>query len=233
MNRKIFSYALLAALLLCGTALFAQSGSDFRFNLNDDFTAITITGYTGSATVVNIPAEIDGIPVREIWYQAFYSNSRITQVTIPENVTNIAYEAFRRCTNLTAVSFPSSLTSIGEVAFRGCTKLTTVRLPSGLTSINSETFAECTNLTTLSLPSGLASIDEVAFYGCTKLTTVSLPGSLMSISSGAFADCGSLVSIILEEGARIDFEHQNAFQGCKPDVRSQMALKRAGYTGTF
>src|SRR5688572_1000753 len=50
-------------------------------------------------------------------------------------VTRIEFEAFDRCTGLTNVTIPNSVTNIGRYAFRYCTSLTNVILGSSVATI--------------------------------------------------------------------------------------------------
>lgn len=74
---------------------------DFTF----DATTGTIKKYNGNDAVVNIPSEINGIPVETIGNAAFQDNTTITSVTIPASVTEIGSNAFAGCTNLTSVNY--------------------------------------------------------------------------------------------------------------------------------
>lgn len=78
-----------------------------------------------------------------IGYQAFYSCSSLTSVTIPNSVTSIGIWAFEGCRGLTSVDIPNSVTSIGEMAFRGCSGLTSVTIPNSVTSIGEDAFRSC------------------------------------------------------------------------------------------
>jgi hypothetical protein len=75
-------------LLVVPVAVRAQ----FTYTTNDDNT-ITITGYTGSNGVVVIPDMTNGYPVTSIGSQAFVY-SKLTEVTIPDSVSDIGDEAF-------------------------------------------------------------------------------------------------------------------------------------------
>ena len=59
----------------------------------------------------------------------FVSNSIITEVTIPNSVTNIGSYAFQNCGGLASIDIPNSVTNIGGYAFSGCSGLTSIIIP--------------------------------------------------------------------------------------------------------
>ncbi|MBR1891640.1 MAG: leucine-rich repeat domain-containing protein, partial [Clostridia bacterium] len=50
----------------------------------------------------------------------------VTDLVIPDGVTNIGNYAFQHCSSLTSIVIPASVTSIGSYAFDGCSRLTSV-----------------------------------------------------------------------------------------------------------
>lgn len=48
------------------------------------------------------------------------SEGNLTEITIPEGVTEIPEQSFMGCSKLTRVELPDSLRSIGEDAFASC-----------------------------------------------------------------------------------------------------------------
>ena len=48
----------------------------------------------------------------------------MTEITIPDSVTEIGGGAFERCSSLTEITIPDSVTKIGDSAFSGCSSLT-------------------------------------------------------------------------------------------------------------
>ena len=120
-KHTLIQLCLLVALLLALlTAVLAQ----FTYTTNADDT-LTITGYTGSNGVVTIPSTIAGLPVTSIGDWAFYATS-VTNVLIPDSVTNIGDGAFFDCQSLTNVTIGNSVTSIGDWTFAFCPSLTSV-----------------------------------------------------------------------------------------------------------
>ena len=97
--------------------------SDVVYTYTVENNAITITGYSGTATELSIPSAIDGLPVVTIGREAF-KNSALTKVTIPESVSKIDWFAFYGSGMLECVVIPSSVTKIEYGVFDGCSRLT-------------------------------------------------------------------------------------------------------------
>lgn len=67
-----------------------EYGDYLYYETNSDGTEITITECDTSASgALDIPAQINGLPVTAIGYEAFYGCSGLTSVTIPDGVTSI------------------------------------------------------------------------------------------------------------------------------------------------
>ena len=148
---------------------------DFEFILNN--TAVVVISYKGTASDVTIPSRYKGKPVTVIDPVAFYNNSAVTSVTIPDSVTAIPDYAFGFCSQLTNISIPNSVTFIGFSAFNSCTSLKSITLPSSLSTIQSYAFYNCGNLKTIRIPVSVTSIGNCAFDVCPSLMTVTYPGS--------------------------------------------------------
>ena len=148
---------------------------DFEFILNN--TAVIVIRYKGTAADVTIPSRYKGKPVTVIDHTAFYNNSAVTSVTIPDSVTAIPDYAFGFCSQLTNISIPNSVTFIGFSAFNSCTSLKSITLPSSLSTIQSYAFYNCGNLKTIRIPVSVTSIGNYAFDVCPSLMTVTYPGS--------------------------------------------------------
>ena len=152
--------------------------------------------YLNGALVTDLVIPED---VSEIKSYAFSGGSCITSVTIPESVTSIGGGAFEGCSSLASVTIPESVTSIGGGAFKGCSSLASVTIPEGVTSIGNSAFYGCSSLTSVTIPEGVTSIGDYAFEDCSSLASVTIPESVTSIGSSAFWNCSSLASVTIPE----------------------------------
>lgn len=58
---------------------------------------------------------------------AFFGNTYLTQVVLPESITSVQEAAFRGCSNMTYLEVGSNVTSMGEGAFISCSSLKTIK----------------------------------------------------------------------------------------------------------
>ena len=100
----------------------------FHYKIEDG--GATITGYEGSATLVEIPPLLDGYAVKKIGERAFEGNAALAAVVIPDGVEAIDWFAFYDCSSLLDITLPSTVTSIGHAVFDGCAHVT-VSCPAG------------------------------------------------------------------------------------------------------
>ena len=160
----------------------------------------TITGYTGGSTTLNIPSYLGGYKVKSIGQSAFYNDSKIITLTIPNSVTEIGNNAFKNCVKLTTVSIGNSVDSMGYDVFSGCTSLTKVVIANGTTIIGSYAFDGCTSLKSVTIPNTVTKIKNSAFNNCKSLTNISIPNSVKEIWGSAFSNCTNLSTLSLGNG---------------------------------
>lgn len=158
---------------------------DFAYKLYSDG-HIEITKYNGNDTTVSVPSEIDGHPVTLIGEKAFYGNTALTEVTIPNSVKFIGSNAFSHCSALETVNLPESIKSLSSGLFSYCTSLKNVTIPSSVTNIGYNAFYHCFSLTDISIPESVTSINSQAFDWCPSLKQVNIPKSVKSIGAKAF-----------------------------------------------
>lgn len=123
-----------------------------------------------SLTHLNMSADVVTIPEYIFW-----GCTGLTEVTIPEHVTQIGGRAFCDCSNLTVIKFDARecvttgskagsafvgtqisnvvfgpyVNKIPDYAFEGCSTLSEITIPEQVTSIGAAAFSNCPNLTTV------------------------------------------------------------------------------------
>lgn len=153
--------------------------------------------YQGKATKLHIINHIENISER-----AFYGNTTIKTIYIPESVKYIGQSTFEGCIALTDVRLfggDNVLESISDRAFFGCISLTLFNfsLADNLTYIGKEAFSGCTNYFNLFVPASLDTLGEYSFYNTgLKTITFSEGSKLTTISNYAFASNSVLTSVI-------------------------------------
>lgn len=192
-------FALISCIWLgAGDAWAAEFG---LFSYQADETSVTITDYPTEATgPVEIPAEIEGLPVTAIGPQAFALCAGVSSVTIPSSVTSIGSQAFLNCTALDSVEIPSSITDIGSGAFFSCIGLTSVTVPAGVTVLSDSIFNSCRGLTDVMILGNVTSVGNSAFESCSGLTTLVIPATVTSVGTSAFSFCTGLTSMEIPSG---------------------------------
>lgn len=157
-------------------------------------------------------------------------------VVVPDGITVIAYRAFADAgvKDVTEIELPESVTEIGEYAFVGCVALTSIQLGGNVKIIGARAFANLMSLKTAVLPDGLEKIGDEAFMGtalCTEVTDedgvrisddgYTIPDSVTEIGSAAFYGVNSLTVINL--GSGLVSIGANAFNTLKQGSSAQYA----------
>lgn len=196
---------------------------------------IEISDCEYSAETVEIPAEIDGVPVTSIRYNAFCYCSDLTSIVIPNSVTNIGERAFFGCTGLISVEIPDSVTSIEYGAFYGCTGLISIEIPDSVAIIGGQAFYGTSWLEEkrkenpfvivneilidgytcsgdVIIPDSVTIIGNDAFRNCSSLTSINIPDNVTSIANSAFYDCTNLKSIVIPDS--VTSIGNSVFVGC-------------------
>ena len=102
-----------------------ETGDELVFTYRPENGKAIVTGYTGTSTLVTIPATLDGYPVVAIGERAF-EGQKIAAVMLPDGLEAIGWFAFYGCEQLIDVSIPTSVTSIGYAVFDGCESVSIV-----------------------------------------------------------------------------------------------------------
>ena len=125
-------------------------------------------------------------------HNLYLNGELITDLYIPESVSEIKKYAFWGCSGLTSVTIPNSVTKIGDHAFDDCDGLKYVRISSleswckinfGNWSSNPLSYAHNLYLNgelvkDLVIPETISGIKQYAFEDCSGLTSVTIPNSV-------------------------------------------------------
>lgn len=183
--------------------------------LNDDFIYdvyvdhVSISSYRGNSDTMEIPAEIDGIPVTVL--SGIYQTG-ITSVTLPEGLLAIKEPAFWNCAALTEVQLPASLKHLELGAFSGCPALETLSIPAGVESIDLFGYMEGERpalrvaadnpyFTTVDGILFDKAMETLLYFPSDWAGAYSVPESVKSIEAEAFSG-STLTQVTLPEGLR-------------------------------
>ncbi|MDD5923497.1 MAG: leucine-rich repeat domain-containing protein [Clostridia bacterium] len=164
---------------------------DFKYEKNSDYAIIT--RYNGTGGNVEIPSELDGLPVQEIGDSAFENCDTVTSVTMPDSIEKIGERAFYNCYSLADIHVPDSVKECGSFAFKNTTwyennlddfviigdgvlvaykgKSNNVDVPVGVKKIG-DAFYDSFNIVSINIPSTVEEISDGAFYACTLMKSI-------------------------------------------------------------
>ena len=148
--RNITEITIPASIRAIGDSAFSDCSSLSRVNISD-LSAWCRIDFDGAAT----PTQHTG---------GLYLNGvEITELTIPEDITEIKPYSFYGCTSLTSVKLHEGITRVGASAFDGCDGLTEITVPASVTfldyyAFNSKNLATATILSTTPCELGYKSV---------------------------------------------------------------------------
>ena len=216
----------------------ASEGLAFFSNGNGTCSLSDIGSCTDTDIV--IPAvSPNGDMVIEISTNAFYRNTKITSVVIPEGVTTIKDSAFSYCTALTNVSIPNSVISIGKTrageygsAFSGCDNLNGNTYDNAIYLGNENNpYLWCykaidKSIENVQLHENTCGIMSVAFHSCKSLDNVIIPDQVIFIGCEAFGSCSNMKNVTMSRNVMTIGSHAFASSGITtmelPDTVSEI-----------
>ncbi len=176
----------------------------------------TVTSCDKKAVSVTIPATVTKggktYKVTAIGDNAFYSNTKLLEVFISDNVKTIGSFAFTKCTGLETVVIGDGCTTLGGSAFYGCAKLVNLTLGAKVQYIGSYVFSNCYSLKNVVLSDVVTSLGSEVFNKCYALESVTIGNNVTTINKNMFYNCNKLKTITL--GAKVNTVHYYAFVGC-------------------
>ncbi len=153
---------------------------------------------------------------------AFYGNN-ITDLVVPENVTEIAYAAFAGSNSLKTIDLPDTIEKVGGRAFHWSPwynqqsndwvyvddvalygykgdiwTATAPQIPEGILVLGDYSMENST-FNAIALPDTLRTIGEYAFHDNKNLKALHIPENVKNIYANAFEGCDSLTALTVDE----------------------------------
>ena len=202
---KKLKWALMAVAVAGSLLLFSKPRIFYEQADDGYYVRFYVYGLT-NMTTATIPDTYQGEKVVGLRGNTFSNMPFLSEVTLPDSITEIRGQAFKNCRSLESVTLPEHLTYLGGEAFYHCSSLEEVNLPAGLTEIRGNTFEECSSLLRIEIPDNVTRIGGHAFYGNTSLeeVVISPDSKLQQIGSSAFRCCDSLREITLPRGVSVN-----------------------------
>ena len=169
-----------------GRLAFASSSNLQAVYISDLFAWCKITFGAGNANPLAYAGDL------------YLNGQLLTNLVIPEGITEINTYAFVKCTSITSLTIPESVAAIGNAPFTGCSNLQTVYwnatncTQSG--SSSSSAFSNCTSLTKVVIGEKVEELPNYAFYNCESLQTLTFEGNsqLKRVGRSALTGCTNL-----------------------------------------
>lgn len=171
------------------------------------FIAAKLTSITWGHHITQIPEDA-------------FSQTLLTSVIIPKEITTIGANAFGHSPKLTSISFQNEGLE-GEMtlengAFAFCTSLRSVTIPGSVKTIGQNAFRGCTSLTEVHLQSGVEVIGAYAFSGCAALSgDLTIPETVKRVNESAFQDCpfGGTLTMKAQRQTEVGYDLGSVFHG--------------------
>ena len=214
--RKIYAIILLFLSSLLATSAKAYdfyadcaTGQTLCYTITSDTLPYTVKVVRSIFSVsgdIEIPESVESnsieYSVTAVGDSAFFYDSDVTSVIIPNTVTVIGSYAFHGCELLQSVTFPNSLTAIGDYAISYCYALgPSITIPENVTSIGRSAFIYCRELTTVNFNAtnctNIGSSSYYAFGNCSAFSTLNIGDNVINIPAYAFYNCHSLSTVAI------------------------------------
>ena len=191
-----------------GSGAFAGCNGITSINIPESVTDVGNSAFVGCARLTSVVwnakrcnTEYNGT------YTPFYSyygsgDNPITSFTFGDNVESIPSNLCRGLDKLTDITIPENVTSIGRNAFYRCWGLTSVvwnaKNCGGWEGRDYAPFTDArSSITSFTFGDKVDSIPDYLCYEMSKLSSITIPASVTGIGAGAFAICNNLTSCTL------------------------------------
>lgn len=189
-----------------------RAGQDGNFLYTTLGTNAILTGYTGQAEDVTIPAQFEGLPLTTIHAYAFNNASYTKRIVVPDSVRTVEDFAFNQCYFLTNLVIGKQVETFAPQAIASCVALARLTvaaenpffydLDGVLFTRVSRTLVRypVARLSSYTVPEDILAIGPYAFNGAASLNFITFPAGLQAIGHHAFYYCPSLLDSVLGAG---------------------------------
>lgn len=157
----------------------------------------------------------EGCELETIGDSCFHSSPLLTQIALPEKVTEIGSYCFYNCPLLESVTLPDSITRIGALAFNA-TKIydstETDFVYVGKWLVAAKNFSSVVTITADDIKPGTVGISDNCFKKAPLLESVKLPDSIKTIGRYTFAQAAKLSRF--DAGTGLETLQTGAFNAC-------------------
>lgn len=207
------------------TGIVVDNGVVYEANYDGgNISSYDVIGYQGSGGAVEIPDDINGVPVDWVYRKAFSGNETITSITIGNNVRACYFEDLPNLTSLTlgsrvgAVSTQIYNSNPGREMIKKCPKLTTISVNESNTHmivVDGLLYSQWK-----SIKNGNIYAWELLRCPVGKAGKLTLPSTITNknetlevdvVSDLAFEDCNLLTGIIMPETLRDGAQNPSPF----------------------
>jgi hypothetical protein len=158
---------------------------------------------------------------------AFYKNTAIKNITLPNGLIDINESAFEGCTGLKSITIPDDTQKIYNKAFTSCSNLKEIHIGS-FENWNKITFDYSSAnpisvvkslyiggelLTNLVIPNTITNIAKFTLYMCQSLKSLTIPEGVTEIGEKAFAYSNIEGELIIPNS--VNKIYTGAFESCK------------------
>ena len=165
--------------------------------ITENVTEIGDGAFYGAGNITEIIFEGDNVSV--IGAHAFRGTS-IVSIDLPEKLKVISAHMFMGCSKLKEITIPSNVTELGYWSFYGCSSLSSVTIETtqiGRTGCSDYVFYGC-SISNVVWPENITYIPAKIFNnaGFVSGASVTIPASVTEIGDSAFSGAGNITEII-------------------------------------
>ncbi len=247
MKKKIISVVILllcVCLLFSGcdsvTSLLSGENDSIEYDIDNGEATVISVPNKSTMTVIEIPDEIDGVPVTKIADYSAFNLEYVTEIKIGKNVKEIGNWSMTNnhlLEKFTVSEENEGFCSVDGVLYTKDMK-TIVYCPNtkdgeytvadGVELVRSKAFYKCNKLAKVVLPDTIKEIEEKAFFRCEAIAELNLPNTLTAIGKDAFSYCYGLTEITISASIAVIGEY--AFYNCTNLLKVNVSAKESDIT---